>query len=102
MYVIGLFLVLAILLGAVMTVLDSILDTLRIGDAVRKLPIIGSNLALIIAILMMKVLEAHVLERWGYEAPNEWLDHIVEGSIVWGMIPVKDAIVNAINKGLRA
>ncbi len=102
MYVIGTFLLLAILLGAVMSVLDSVLDTLKVRNIVRGLPLIGANLTIIVSVLMVWLLKSSVLENWGWSTDKEWLSYVVNGAIVCGMVPVKDAVVNAINKGLRA
>lgn len=102
MYVIGIFLLLAILLGAVMTVLDSVLDTLKLRQVVRGLPLIGANLTIIVSVLIVWLLDARVLEGWGWSTDKDWLTYMVNGVIVCGMIPVKDAVVSAINKGLRA
>ena len=42
MYTLGAFVLLAIALGVVMTVVDGILDTLKASDAVGKIPIVGA------------------------------------------------------------
>jgi hypothetical protein len=104
MYVIGLFLVMAILLEAVMGVINSVLDTLKLGDIVRKLPVIGTHLTLLIAILMVWLLGdwGQVLGGWGWVHDDEWINYVANGAIICGMIPLKDAVFNAINKGLRA
>ena len=44
MYTLGAFVLLAIALGVVMTVVDGILDMLKASDAVGKIPIVGANL----------------------------------------------------------
>lgn len=102
MYTLGYFLLLAILLGAVMSVLNSVLDTIHLSDTVRKLPVIGTNLSLMMAILMVWALDARLLEEWGWSTDHRWMSYAATGAIVFGMIPVKDAVINAINKGLRA
>ena len=40
MYIVALFIVMAILLEAVMTVLNSILATIGLGETIKKLPVI--------------------------------------------------------------
>lgn len=104
MYTVALFIVMAILLEAVMTVLRSVLDTLKVGGAVAKLPIIGANLTLIMAILMVWVMGdyAHLLSGWGWMHEDDWINVVANGAIIAGMIPLKDAVFSAINKGLRA
>lgn len=104
MYTVALFIVMAILLEAVMTVLRSVLDTLKVGGAVAKLPIIGGNLTLLMAILMVWAMGdyAHLLSGWGWMHEDDWINVVANGAIIAGMIPLKDAVFSAINKGLRA
>ncbi|NCZ70316.1 MAG: hypothetical protein EBX99_07160 [Acidimicrobiia bacterium] len=104
MYIVALFITMAILLEAVMTVLHSILKTIGLGDTVGKLPIIGANLTLIISILMVWLLGdwGHVLSGWGWEHEDDWVNVVANGAIIAGMIPLKDAVFGAIQKGLRA
>ena len=102
MYIVALFITMAILLEAVMTVLHSILKTIGLGDTVGKLPIIGANLTLIISILVVWLLDANVLSLWGPSWDDDWKNYIVNGAIIAGMIPLKDAVFGAIQKGLRA
>jgi hypothetical protein len=103
MYTLALFIVMAIVLEAVMTVLRSILDTVKVGDLVAKLPIIGANLTLLIAIVMVWIIgeRAHLLNGWGWSDNDDWINTVVNGAIIAGMIPLKEAIFSAINKGLR-
>lgn len=104
MYTVALFIVMAILLEAVMTVLRSVLDTIKVGTTVAKLPIIGANLTLIIAILMVWVMgkAGYLTSGWGWTHEDEWINVVANGAIIAGMIPLKDAVFSAINKGLRA
>lgn len=104
MYVVALFIVMAILLEAVMTVLNSILAAVGLGDTVKKLPIVGANLTLIMGILMVWLFGdwGHVLAGWGWTHDDNWINIIANGAIITGMIPLKDAVFGAIQKGLRA
>ena len=104
MYTVALFIVMAILLEAVMKVLNSVLGTVGLGDTVGKIPVIGANLTLGISILMIWLMGdwGHVLAGWGWAHDDEWINVVANGAIVAGMIPLKDAVFNAINKGLRA
>ena len=102
MYIVALFIVMAILLEAVMTVLHSILGTIGLGDTIKKIPVIGANLTLIISILIVWLLEANVLGGWGVGWEQDWKNYVVNGAIIAGMIPLKDAVFGAIQKGLRA
>jgi len=102
MYVVALFITMAILLEAVMTVLHSILGTIGLGDTIKKIPVIGANLTLIISILIVWLLEANVLGGWGVGWEQDLKNYVVNGAIIAGMIPLKDAVFGAIQKGLRA
>lgn len=104
MYTVALFIVMAILLEAIMTVLMSVLDTVGAGETVKKVPIIGANLTLIVSILFVWLLGdwGHVLGGWGWVHDDEYLNVIANGAIIAGMIPLKDAVFGAIAKGVRA
>jgi hypothetical protein len=104
MYIVALFIVMAILLEAIMTVLNSILAAIGLGDTVKNLPIIGTNLILIVSILMVWLLgdSGLLLAGWGLYDDDNWINIVANGAIIAGMIPLKDAVFGAIQKGLRA
>ena len=102
MYTVAILIVMAVLLEAVMTVLNSILTTVGVGDTIKKLPIIGANLTLGISILIVWLLEAYPLGMWGASWTDDWKNIVVNGAVICGMIPLKDAVFGAIHKGLRA
>ena len=104
MYTVAIFIVMAILLEAVMTVLHSILGTIGLGDTIKKIPVLGANLTLLISILIVWLLgdKGHVLSGWDWEFKDEWMNVVANGAIIAGMIPLKDAVFGAIQKGLRA
>ncbi len=104
MYTVALFITMAILLEAVMTVLHSILGTIGLSDTIGKLPILGANLTLLIAILMVWLMgdAGYVLGGWGWVHGDDWINIIANGAIIAGMIPLKDAVFGAIAKGVRA
>ncbi len=104
MYTVAILIVMAVLLEAVMTVLNSVLNTVGIGDTIKKLPIIGANLTLGISILIVWLLEAYPLGSWGASASwaDDWKNIVVNGAVICGMIPLKDAVFGAISKGMRA
>ena len=95
---------LAILLGVVTTVVDSVLGVVGVSAMIKKLPIIGANWTLVVSILMMAVLDYNALEYWGVTLPGwgGWGGYIGSGAIIMGMVPVKDAVISLIGKGLRA
>ena len=100
----GALVLLAILLGVVLTVINAILDTIGLSGMIRKLPIIGLSWSLIVSILMMRVIGVNVLDYWGLNLSanwDGWMGYVASGAIVYGMVPVKDAVVSMISKGFR-
>jgi len=102
MYTLGYLLLAAALLGAVTTVVDSVLGTIQLSAIIKKLPIIGSNWGLIVAIAMMAVVDLDVVGGWGIALTDDWMVWVANGAIIYGMVPVKDAVVSMIGKGFRA
>ena len=92
---------LAILLGAVTTVVDSVLGVVGVSAMIKKLPIIGANWTLIVSIAMMAVIDLDVVGGWGIALSDDWMVWLANGAIVMGMVPVKDAVVSMISKGFR-
>jgi hypothetical protein len=108
MYTLGYLLLAALLLGAVTTVVDSVLGTVQLSGIIKKIPIIGSNWGLIVAIAMCWVLKMTPADGWLPQKDgvvsvftDDWMKYCVNGAIVMGMIPVKDAVISMINKGFR-
>lgn len=100
----GALVLLAILLGVVITVINAVLDTIGLSGMIRKLPIIGLSWSLIVSILMMRVIGVDILDYWGLDLSanwDGWMGYIASGAIVYGMVPVKDAVVSMISKGFR-
>ena len=102
MYTLGYLLLAAALLGAVTTVVDSVLGTVQLSGIIRKIPIIGSNWNLIVAIAMVWVLEMNPISGWGLTFSDDWMTYCANGAIILGMIPLKDAVISMVNRGLRA
>jgi hypothetical protein len=102
MYTLGALLLSALLLGAVVSVIESVLQVVGAHGAISKLPIIGAHLSLIIAIGMVWLLKMDPISGWGVSFSDEWMTYVANGAIILGMIPVKDAVINMVNKGLRA
>ena len=108
MYTLGALLLLSLLLGAVISVIESVLTLIGIHATIGKLPIIGAHLSLIIAIGMVWLLKIDLISSWFPKdstfAANwdDWMTYVANGAIILGMIPLKDAVVNMVNKGLRA
>ena len=92
---------LAMLLGAVTTVVDSVLGVVGVSAMIKKLPIIGANWTLIVSIAMMAVIDLDVVGGWGIALSDNWMVWLANGAIVMGMVPVKDAVISMISKGFR-
>lgn len=95
---------LAIILGSVITVIDSVLGTVGLKAMISRLPIIGSNWGLLVSIGMMAILDpdGKMMGYWGLTMDDKWMIYVVGGAVVYGMIPVKDAVVSMIGRGFRA
>lgn len=100
MYVLGAILLLSALLGAVVAVIDSVLDLAKLKDTVAKIPVIGAHWALGISILMIWLIEVWPASGWGVAMEDDWMNIVANGAIVYAAIPLKDAVVAMVNKGL--
>ena len=95
--------VLAMIFQGVLAVLNSILDTVGVSSMLSGLPVVGSNLNLIWAYLFVVVSE---VGGFGYGASTEILGMGDFGSdvgtalAICAFIPVKDAAVSALGRGL--
>ena len=102
MYTLGALLLSALLLGAVVSVIESVLQLVGVHPVISKLPLIGAHLSLIIAIGMVWLLKMDPIAGWEVTFSDEWMTHVANGAIILGMIPLKDAVISMVNKGLRA
>ena len=104
MYTLGALLLLAVLLGVATALVNSVFSTLGLSATIGKIPIIGANWGLVISILMMWLLDINAIAGWvpASNGWDEWLIIVGNGAIVYGMIPVKDAVISMVNRGLRA
>ncbi len=93
----------AMVFQAVVTVLDSILDTVGVNAMLRGLPVVGANLTLIYAYLFVTITS---LSGGNYGTGVEVLGLDSFGSdigyamIIVAFIPVKDAAISALGKGI--
>jgi hypothetical protein len=101
MYTLGALLLAAILLGAVVSVIDSVLRLAGIHGVIAKLPVIGAHWGLLISVLMVWLTDVNLAANWGLMFYEEWMVWVANGAIIYGMIPVKDAAISMINKGFR-
>ena len=92
MYTLGSLILLAVLLGAVMPVFNTLTRTFKLDKIIKSIPVVGDHTALAISILLVWALNVHVV--------SAWTAICVDGCIVYGMVPVKDAIVSFISRGL--
>ena len=102
MYTVAALLAMAIALGGVMAILDSVLDLAGASETVRKLPLVGGHLDAVVAIGMVWLLDIHVVDAFVPGMREEWMSFVINGIVIVGMVPVKDAVVGAIGKGMRA
>jgi len=99
----GALVLLSMLLGAVITVVDSVLSTIQASGIIKKIPIVGTNWNLIVAIAMMAVIDIDVVGGWGVgsDSWDQWMVIVANGAIIYSIIPLKDAIISMGNKGFR-
>ena len=99
----GALVLLSMLLGAVITVVDSVLSTIQASGIIKKIPIVGTNWNLIVAIAMMAVIDIDVVGGWGVgsDSGDQWMVIVANGAIIYSIIPLKDAIISMVNKGFR-
>lgn len=107
MYTLGALLLLTVLVGTVIAVVDSVLGLVGLGDTIKKLPVIGHHFGLIISVLVMWFLGAtagNPISGWWdmSAAVDDWAIYVANGAIVYGMIPLREAVVSMVGKGLRA
>jgi hypothetical protein len=100
MYTLGSLVLLAILLGAVMPVFHSITSTLRIDRILNRIPVIGAHITLAVSVLLVWALDISIVSTMTGDMRESWMTICVDGCIVYGMVPVKDAIVSFISRGL--
>jgi len=95
--------VLGMVFQGVMAVVNSILDTVGVGSMLSGLPVVGSNLNLIWAYLFVVISE---VGGFGYGASTEILGMGDFGSdvgtalAICALVPVKDAALSALSKGV--
>ena len=100
MYTLGSLILLSILLGAVMPVFHSITRTLKLDGILHRIPVISDHMTLAISILLVWALDLSIVSTMTGNMRESWMTICVDGAIVYGMIPVKDAIVSFISRGL--
>lgn len=102
MYVLASILALAVILQAAVAVIDSVLGLVQLRPVIDKIPVIGAHWTLGISMLMVWVFETEPLTGWGVGHTEHWQRIVLNGAVIYGAIPLKDAVVSMVNKGLRA
>jgi len=93
---------LAITLGIVMEVVNAAMMALKLDEMLSKIPVFGTQLTVGVSILMVWLLDISLLARYAGQLRENWIQIVIDGILIAGMIPVKDAVVGAIEKGIRA
>ena len=95
--------ILGMVFQGVMAVVNSVLDTVGVNSMLGSIPVVGSNLNLIWAYLFVAISD---LGGWGYAASTEILGMGEFGTdlgsavAICAFIPVKDAALSALSKGV--
>ena len=95
--------VLAMVFQGVLAVLNSILDAAGVNGILSSVPVVGSNLNLIWAYLFVVISD---IGGWGYGASTEILGmgdfgmDVGSALAITAFIPVKDAALSALSKGV--
>ena len=100
MYTLGSLILLSILLGAVMPVFHSLTRTMKLDGILNRIPVIGDHTTLAVSILLVWALDLSIVSTMTGSMRESWMTICVDGAIVYGMVPVKDAIVSFISRGL--
>ena len=95
--------ILGMVFQGVMAVVNSVLDTVGVNSMLGNIPVLGSNLNLIWAYLFVAISD---LGGWGYAASTDILGMGEFGTdlgsaiAICAFIPVKDAALSALSKGV--
>lgn len=100
-----------IILGMVfqgaMVVVDSVLDTVKVNDTLKSIPVVGSNLNLIWAYLFVLISQVNDGgSAFGYSASMEVLGlgrfgmDVATAIVLVAFIPVRDAAISALKQGI--
>ena len=95
--------ILGMVFQGVMAVVNSVLDTVGVNSMLSSIPVVGSNLNLIWAYLFVAISD---LGGWGYAASTDILGmgdfgtDLGSAIAICAFIPVKDAALSALSKGV--
>ncbi len=94
--------ILAMVFQGVMAVINSILDLAGVNGMLKGLPLVGTNLNLIWAYLFVMLSEVGALGYGGVEIAQlgDFGTDVATAIAIVAFIPVKDAAISALGKGL--
>ena len=94
--------ILGMVFQGVMAVIDSVLDLAGVNGMLKGLPLVGSNLNLIWAYLFVMLSEVGALGYGGVEIAQlgDFGTDVATAIAIVAFIPVKDAAISALGKGL--
>ena len=94
--------ILAMVFQGVMAVIDSVLDLAGVNGMLKGLPLVGTNLNLIWAYLFVMLSEVGALGYGGVEIAQlgDFGTDVATAIAIVAFIPVKDAAISALGKGL--
>ena len=94
--------ILGMVFQGVMAVIDSVLDMAGVNGMLKGLPLVGSNLNLIWAYLFVMLSEVGALGYGGVEIAQlgDFGTDVATAIAIVAFIPVKDAAISALGKGL--
>lgn len=102
MYTLGALLLTAVVLGHAVSVVESILGVIQVHGPIKKIPVIGTHLTLIIAVAIVWYLKINLIAGWGVNFSDDWMTYTANAMVLLGMIPLKDAVIDMVRKGFRA
>ena len=99
--------VLGMVFQGAMAVVDSVLDTVKVNDTLKAIPVVGSNLNLIWAYVFVVVTQLNGSGGFlGYGVSTELLSlgrvgmDVATAIVLVAFIPVRDAAISALKKGI--
>lgn len=94
--------ILGMVFQGVMAVIDSVLDMAGVNGMLKGLPLVGTNLNLIWAYLFVMLSEVGALGYGGVEIAQlgDFGTDVATAIAIVAFIPVKDAAISALGKGL--
>lgn len=102
MYTLGALLLTAIVLGHAVSVIESLLGVVQVHGPLKKIPFLGAHITLIIAVAIVWYLKINLIGNWGVSFSDDWMTYTANAMVLLGMIPLKDAVIDMVRKGLRA